>query len=51
MKLLLWNFRCWDRPNFANQFNFLCSLNVLDVICIVKLKSDLDIGLSAILSK
>lgn len=51
MKLMLWNCRGWGRPNFFNQFNLPCSLNVLDVFCIMELKSDMDSGLSACLSK
>lgn len=51
MKLMLCNFRGWGWPDFSNQFNFLCSLNALDVFCIVEPKSNPDSGLSACLSK
>lgn len=49
--MLLWNCRGWGWPDFANQFNFLCCLNVLDVFFIVELKSGLDSGLGALMSK
>lgn len=44
MKLLLWNYRGWGRPDLALQFNFLCCLCYLDVFCIVEPRSSLDRG-------
>lgn len=42
MKSIVWNCRGMGRPEFKSNFSYLCSLEKLDLFCVVETKISMD---------